>query len=36
MLKIRVADDHMIVRKGLKQILGEVPDMVVAGETLTD
>ena len=32
MLKILVADDHMVVRKGLKQILGEVPDMIVAGE----
>jgi DNA-binding NarL/FixJ family response regulator len=27
-----VADDHTIVREGLKQILGEVPDMIVAGE----
>ncbi|MFC1764170.1 response regulator [Planctomycetota bacterium] len=32
MLKILVADDHTVVRKGLKQILGEVPDMIVAGE----
>ena len=32
MLKILVADDHTIVREGLKQILAEVPDMVVAGE----
>jgi len=32
MLKILVADDHMIVREGLKQILGEIPDMIVAGE----
>ena len=32
MLKILVADDHTIVRDGLKQILGEVPDMIVAGE----
>jgi len=32
MLKILVADDHTIVREGLKQILGEVPDMIVAGE----
>jgi len=31
-LKILVADDHTIVREGLKQILGEVPDMIVAGE----
>jgi len=32
MLKILVADDHTIVRDGLRQILGEVPDMIVAGE----
>ena len=32
MLKILVADDHTIVREGLKQILAEVPDMIVAGE----
>ncbi|UCE50738.1 MAG: response regulator transcription factor [Phycisphaerales bacterium] len=31
-MKILVADDHTIVREGLKQILGEVPDMIVAGE----
>jgi two-component system invasion response regulator UvrY len=31
-LKILVADDHTIVREGLKQILGEVADMIVAGE----
>lgn len=32
MIKILIADDHAIVRKGLKQILAETPDMVVAGE----
>ena len=32
MLKILIADDHAIVREGLKQILGATPDMVVAGE----
>jgi two-component system, NarL family, invasion response regulator UvrY len=32
MLKILIADDHAIVREGLKQILMDVPDMVVAGE----
>lgn len=32
MLRILVADDHTIVREGLKQILGEVPDIIVAGE----
>jgi DNA-binding NarL/FixJ family response regulator len=32
MLKILIADDHAIVREGLKQILMDVPDLVVAGE----
>lgn len=32
MLKILIADDHSIVRKGLKQILSETPDMVVTDE----
>jgi two-component system, NarL family, invasion response regulator UvrY len=32
MIRILIADDHAIVRKGLKQILADVPDMVVAGE----
>jgi YesN/AraC family two-component response regulator len=32
MIKILIADDHAIVRKGLKQILSETSDMVVAGE----
>ena len=32
MLNILVADDHTIVREGLKQILSEVPDIIVAGE----
>ena len=32
MLKILVADDHAIVREGLKQILSESVDMMVAGE----
>jgi two-component system, NarL family, invasion response regulator UvrY len=32
MLKILIADDHAIVREGLKQILADMPDMVVAGE----
>lgn len=32
MLKILIADDHPVVRKGLKQIIGEIPDMVVADE----
>ena len=32
MIKIIIADDHAIVRKGLKQILDETPDLVVADE----
>jgi two-component system invasion response regulator UvrY len=32
MIKILVADDHPIVRKGLKQIIADSPGMVVAGE----
>jgi DNA-binding NarL/FixJ family response regulator len=31
-LKILIADDHPIVRQGLKQILTEEPDVVVVGE----
>lgn len=32
MIKILIADDHAIVRKGLKQIVADTPDMVVFGE----
>lgn len=32
MIKILIADDHMIVRKGLKRIIHEQPGMVVGGE----
>jgi DNA-binding NarL/FixJ family response regulator len=32
MIRILIADDHEIVRKGLKQIVAENPAMVVAGE----
>jgi len=32
MIKIVIADDHAIVRKGLKQILSETSDMFVAAE----
>jgi DNA-binding NarL/FixJ family response regulator len=35
MLRICIADDHAIVRKGLKQILSETPDLVVSGEAAT-
>jgi DNA-binding NarL/FixJ family response regulator len=32
MIKIFIADDHAVVREGLKQILSDVPDMEVAAE----
>lgn len=32
MIRILIADDHSIVRSGLKQIVSECPDMVVTGE----
>jgi len=32
MIKILIADDHAIVREGLKQIVAEEPDMKVTGE----
>jgi two-component system invasion response regulator UvrY len=32
MIKIIIADDHAIVREGLKQIISDVSDMVVTGE----
>ena len=32
MIKILIADDHAIVREGLKQIVAEESDMIVAGE----
>ena len=32
MLRILIADDHPIVRNGLKSILNEQPDMAVTGE----
>ncbi len=35
MIKILVADDHAVVRRGLKQIIAEQADMVVAGEAST-
>jgi DNA-binding NarL/FixJ family response regulator len=31
-IRVFIADDHAIVREGLKQILAESPDIVVAGE----
>ncbi len=35
MIKILVADDHAVVRQGLKQIINEQADMQVAGEATT-
>ena len=32
MIKILVADDHAVVRNGLKQIVSDTPDMIVAAE----
>lgn len=32
MIKVVIADDHAIVRQGLKQILADIPDMEVFGE----
>lgn len=32
MIRILIADDHPIVRRGLKQILAEEPDLTVQGE----
>ena len=35
MIRILIADDHAIVHRGLKQIVADEPDMVVAGEAKT-
>lgn len=32
MIRVLIADDHAVVRQGLKQILQEIPDMELAGE----
>lgn len=32
MIRIIIADDHPVVRQGLKQILADEPDMIVTGE----
>jgi two-component system, NarL family, invasion response regulator UvrY len=32
MIRLLIADDHAVVRRGLKQILNAEPDMVVVGE----
>jgi two-component system invasion response regulator UvrY len=35
MIKVLVADDHAIVRRGLEQILADTPDIVAGGEAGT-
>jgi DNA-binding NarL/FixJ family response regulator len=35
MVRILIADDHAIVREGLKQIVSETADMTIAGEAST-
>lgn len=35
MIRVLVADDHAVVRRGVLQILDEAPDMVAAGEVST-
>lgn len=35
MIKVLVADDHAVVRRGMVQIVGEAPDIVVVGEAST-
>ena len=35
MIRILVADDHSVVRQGLKQIVADSPDMEIAGEAAT-
>jgi two-component system invasion response regulator UvrY len=35
MIKVLVADDHAIVRRGLRQILAETEDIMVGGEAAT-
>jgi two-component system invasion response regulator UvrY len=34
-IKVLVADDHAVVRRGIRQILTEEPDILVAGEAST-
>jgi DNA-binding NarL/FixJ family response regulator len=34
MIKVLIADDHPIVREGLKQVIAKASDMTVAGEAL--
>lgn len=32
MIRLMIADDHAVVREGVKHIISEIPDIVVAGE----
>jgi DNA-binding NarL/FixJ family response regulator len=32
MLRVLIADDHAVVRQGLRQILGDIPELSVVGE----
>ena len=32
MIRVLAADDHAVVREGLKQVVAETPDIVIAGE----
>ena len=34
MIRVLIADDHAIVREGLKQILSDIPDMMVIAEAV--
>ncbi len=34
-IRILIADDHAIVREGLRAVLGSEPDMEVVGEAVT-
>ncbi len=34
MIRVLIADDHAVVRQGLKQIVGDTPEMLVAGEAI--
>lgn len=35
MIKVLIADDHAIVRRGLQQVIAETPDLMVGGEAAT-
>lgn len=35
MIEVFIADDHALVRRGLREILAETPDIVVTGEAAT-